>query len=183
MQWMPNFQHIMSSVSANTALQNVWSILMSRLRPGGDVPRSGRAGGAEAMTREASVIPSRLSAGQAYTLIKAGVPSRTLTPLGEYLGLGKGVLAGYLDLDRATGARRPAKDEMLPAYAAENMLRLLELDSLAKETFETAAEAAGWMRQSHPMLGGESPLGCAKSGFGTQRVKDILVAIRYGGVV
>jgi hypothetical protein len=30
----------------------------------------------------------------------------------------------------------------LPTYAAESILRLLELDSLAKETFETPEEAA-----------------------------------------
>ena len=173
----------MSSVSTTSALQDLWSILLSRLSSDNEAPPSGRARVARAATRELLVIPSRLSSGQAYTIIKLGIPSRSLTPLSEYLGLGKGAVAGYLDLDRATAARKEAKDEMLPTYAAESMLRLLELDGLAKETFETPEEAAGWMRQPHPMLDGESPLECAKSGFGAQRVKDILVAIKYGGVV
>ena len=173
----------MSSVSATTALQDLWLILLSRLSLDNEVPRNSRARITRAATRELPVIPPHLSAGQAYTIVKLGIPSRSLTPLSEYLGLGKGAVAGYLDLDRATATRRQAKDEMLPTYAAESMLRLLELDSLAKETFETPQEAAGWMRQPHPMLDGESPLQCAKSGFGAQRVKDILVAVKYGGVV
>ena len=173
----------MTSVSSTTALQDLWLILLSRLSSDKEVPRNGRARITRAATRDLPVIPPHLSAGQAYTIVKLGIPSRSLTPLSEYLGLGKGAVAGYLDLDRATATRRQAKDEMLPTYAAESMLRLLELDSLAKETFETPQEAAGWMRQPHPMLDGESPLQCAKSGFGAQRVKDILVAIKYGGVV
>ena len=92
-------------------------------------------------------------------------------------------MAGYLDLNRAAAARKEANDETLPAYAAESLLRLLELDGLAKQTFETSEEAACWMRQPHPMLDGESPLECAKSGFGAQRVKDILVAIKHGAVL
>jgi uncharacterized protein (DUF2384 family) len=33
------------------------------------------------------------------------------------------------------------------------------------------------------MLEGDSPLELAKTSYGAQRVKDILIAIRYGGVV
>ena len=173
----------MPSASTTTSLQNLWSILLSGLTSGDETPRSGRARRTRAATKELLAIPSHLSAGQAYAIVKVGIPSRSLTPLSEYLGLGKGAVAGYLDLDRATATRKEANDELLPTYAAESMLRLLELDSLAKETFETPEEAAAWMRRPHPMLDGESPLECAKSGFGAQRVKDILIAVKYGGVV
>ena len=177
--------HVEASVTASqtTALHDLWSIVLSRLDSdtvGGSV---GRARVRQSAKRNLLAIPSHLSAGQAYNIVKVGIPSRSLTPLSEYLGLAKGSVAAYLDLDRATATRKEAKDELLPTYAAESMLRLLELDGLAKETFETPEEAAGWMRQPHPMLGGEAPLECAKSGFGAQRVKDILVAIKYGGVV
>jgi putative toxin-antitoxin system antitoxin component (TIGR02293 family) len=176
-------ERIMSSAATTTALQDLWSILLSRLASDGEAPRNEPARGPRAVAKERLATPYHLSAGQAYAIVKVGIPSRSLTPLSAYLGLGKGAVAGYLDLDRATATRKEAKDEMLPTYAAESLLRLLELDSLAKETFETPAEAAGWMRQPHPMLDGESPLECAKSGFGAQRVKDILVAVKYGGVV
>ncbi len=125
----------------------------------------------------------RLSAERAYSIVKRGVSSRALGPLAEYLGVGKGAVAGYLDLDRATATRKAANNELLPTHAAESLLRLLELNDLAEETFETPEEAAGWLRRRHPMLADEAPLDCAKSSFGAQRVKDILLATKYGGVV
>jgi putative toxin-antitoxin system antitoxin component (TIGR02293 family) len=138
------------------------------------VPRTGFAGGGPG-------VP--LSPGMAYKLVRRGIPSRSLAPLGEYLGLGKGAVAEYLDLDRATVQRKVAKDEPLPTHAAESMLRLLELDRLAEEVLASPEEAAAWLSRAHPMLDGETPLECAKSAFGAQRVKDILVALKYGGVV
>lgn len=62
-------------------------------------------------------------------------------------------------------------------------LRLRELVSLARETFETPEEANDWMNQPHPMLYGATPLECTKSSVGALRVKDVLVAIKHGGVV
>ena len=128
-------------------------------------------------------IPDHLSAKQAYVIVKSGIPSRSLDPLSVHLGIGKGAAAGVLGMDRATANRKVAKDDVLPTYAAESMLRLLELDAMARDTFETKEEAAAWLRQPHPMLDGETPLDCAKSGFGAERVKDILNAVKYGGVV
>lgn len=132
---------------------------------------------------ERFTIPDHLSAKQAYVIVKLGIPSRSLEPLSDHLGIGKGAAAGVLGMDRATANRKVAKDDVLPTYAAESMLRLLELDAMARDTFETDEEAAAWLRQPHPMLDGETPLDCAKSGFGAERVKDILVAVKYGGVV
>jgi putative toxin-antitoxin system antitoxin component (TIGR02293 family) len=132
---------------------------------------------------ELFTIPDHLSAKQAYVIVKLGIPSRSLEPLSDHLGIGKGAAAGVLGMDRATANRKVAKDDVLPTYAAESMLRLLELDAMARDTFETDEEAAAWLRQPHPMLDGETPLDCAKSGFGAERVKDILNAVKYGGVV
>ena len=132
---------------------------------------------------EPFTIPDHLSAKQAHFIIKLGIPSRSLEPLSDHLGIGKGAAAGVLGMDRATANRKVAKDDVLPTYAAESMLRLLELDAMARDTFETKEEAAAWLRQPHPMLDGETPLDCAKSGFGAERVKDILTAVKYGGVV
>ena len=125
----------------------------------------------------------RMSAEMAHKLVRRGVPSCALVSLGDYLGLGNGAMAELLDLDRATVQRKVAKGELLPAHATESVLRLLELDRLAEETLTSPEEAAAWLRRPHPMLDGETPLECAKSAFGTQCVKDILVAARYGGVV
>jgi len=69
-----------------------------------------------------------------------------------------------------------------PISIAESTQRSRELDSFAQEAFESLEEAAEWMRRPHPMLNGEAPRDCAKSSSGAERVKAILVAIKFGGV-
>jgi putative toxin-antitoxin system antitoxin component (TIGR02293 family) len=122
-----------------------------------------------------------LPSATAYEILKRGVPSRALTPLGEYLGIGKGDLADLVDLDRTTAFRKVSTDQPLPLHAAESVLRLLELNRLAEDTFETPEAAGAWLRRAHPMLDGESPLDLAKSAYGAERVKEILIALKYGG--
>lgn len=124
-----------------------------------------------------------LSPELGYRIVKRGVSSRVLTKVAKYMQLGHGEVATYLDMDRTTAQRKAARNEPLPTHAAEGVLRLLELESIADDTFATHEEAAQWLRRPHPMLEGEAPLVCAKSAFGAQRVKDILVSLKYGGVV
>lgn len=141
----------------------------------------------DALPTDARVVVGKtllaLNSATAYKIIKRGIPSQTLGPLSEFLGLGKGVVAEYLDLDRSTANRRATKGQLLPIHSAESVLRLLELDQMAADTFETEDESAQWLRRPHPMLEGETPLGAAKTSYGAQHVKDILLAIKYGGVV
>jgi len=120
---------------------------------------------------------------QAIRILKRGISSRVIEPLSEYLSVGKGELVGILDLDRTTLLRRATRDQPLPTHSAENVLRVLELKDAAIATFETEAMALDWMRRPHPMLDGESPLESAATSFGARRVRDILLAIQYGGVV
>lgn len=60
---------------------------------------------------------------------------------------------------------------------------LQELERMAAETFETKGDAAQWLRRPHPMLDGEVPLQIAQVPAGVERVKAILAAIKYGGVL
>jgi putative toxin-antitoxin system antitoxin component (TIGR02293 family) len=120
---------------------------------------------------------------KAVSILRQGISSRAIEPLSDLFGVGKGDFAAYLDLDRTTALRRANKDQALPMHAAEGVLRLLELEAMATDTFETDDAAHGWLRRPHAMLEGECPLEAAKTSFGTRRVKDMLVAIKYGGVV
>lgn len=119
----------------------------------------------------------------ALNILKHGISSRAITPLSHFLGVPRGEMALILDLDRTTAKRRADKDRPLPMYAAENVLRVLELEEMANDTFESEEAAHGWLRRPHPMLDGESPLESAKTSYGARRVRDILVAIKHGGVV
>lgn len=58
-----------------------------------------------------------------------------------------------------------------------------ELEQMAADTFETMEDAAQWLRMPHPMLNGEAQLQIAKTHSGAERVRSILTAIKYGGVL
>ncbi len=124
-----------------------------------------------------------LPSATAQAILRRGVPSRSLPLLGEYLGIGKGVLADLVGIDRATASRKVASDQPLPLHAAERVLRLLELQYQAEDTFESPAAASAWLRRGHEMLEGETPLEWAQSWYGAQRVKELLAALKFGGVV
>jgi putative toxin-antitoxin system antitoxin component (TIGR02293 family) len=117
------------------------------------------------------------------SIIKRGIPAQVIEPLSGYLDMGKGELVQILDMDRTTALRRSDKNQSLPKRSAENVLRVLELEAMAQDTFASEDDALAWLRRPHPLLGGDSPLVASATSFGVSQVKEILVAIKYGGVV
>lgn len=173
---MSNETTIPSPASRDEALSAIWRILVE------DHPEDGQIH--LASTQEAPPNAIQLTNNAfAYKIVKRGISSRAVGPLSEFLGLNKGVVVDYLDMDRGTANRRAQKDQLLPTHAAEGVLRLLGLDQMAVDTFESEQEASRWLRKPHPMLEGETPLEAAKTSFGAERAKDILLTIKYGGVV
>jgi uncharacterized protein (DUF2384 family) len=61
------------------------------------------------------------------------------------------------------------------------VLRLAELEAFALDVFATEQGAHAWLKSGHPLLG-ESPIDAASTSYGAQRVREILTAIKYGGV-
>lgn len=116
-----------------------------------------------------------------HQLIRKGLSSRIIEPVSQYLGLGKGVLAQYMDLDRGTATRLSAKDQDLPLHAAETLLRLVEVHDMAADVFATEACASAWLRTPHPLLDNEVPLEAVKTSYGAQLVKNLLMSTKYGG--
>ena len=123
------------------------------------------------------------SSAAGYAIVKRGVPSRSLLPFGEYLGLGQGAVADCLGFDRATARRKVTQGKPLPIHAVESMLKLLELAHLAQDTFESPEVAFAWLRRGHPMQDDEAPLDWSRSAYGSERVKEILLALKFGGTV
>ena len=144
--------------------------------------QEGKAWADDGVNLPAALLPT-FNSEKAVSILRQGISSRAIEPLSDLFGVGKGDFAAYLDLDRTTALRRANKDQALPMHAAEGVLRLLELEAMATDTFESDDAAHGWLRRAHPMLEGECPLEAAKTSFGTRRVKDMLIAIKYGGVV
>lgn len=187
---LKNTAAITLQASRSKARASLWSFLEED-RDIGPVTPAGKTAAARAASGRATANVAQIKRVGIYKIdivsaqkiVKRGISSRAITPLGDFLGLGKGTVAEYLDLDRGTANRRAAKGQLLPMHAAEGVVRLLELDQMASDTFEEEAEASQWLRKPHPMLEGETPLEAAKTSYGAQRVKDILLAIKYGGVV
>ena len=69
------------------------------------------------------------------------------------------------------------------AQSVDSRERLCELEVLAGEVFGSQEGAACWLRKSHPLLDELSPVEVAKSHDGFQRVKDLLLNIKFGGAV
>jgi putative toxin-antitoxin system antitoxin component (TIGR02293 family) len=116
-----------------------------------------------------------------HRLIGKGLSSRIIEPVSQYLGLGKGVLAQYMDLDRGTATRLSAKGQDLPPHAAETLLRLVEIHDMAEDVFATETAASTWLRTPHPLLDNEVPLDMVRTSYGAQLVKNLLMSTKYGG--
>jgi putative toxin-antitoxin system antitoxin component (TIGR02293 family) len=156
-------------------LSTIWSLI--------DEPSTQSEADAPAHSPRKGVVSSfPITGSQAHALIMRGISPKTVAPLGDVLGVGVRHVTAYLDIDRGTPARQEAKGQPLPRHASEGVLRLLEIEQLAHDTFE-AEDATPWLNRAHPLLGGQTPLEVAGTSYGAEQVKSILVAIRYGGAV
>ena len=115
-------------------------------------------------------------------ILREGVSGRVLDPLAELLELGPTQLAPVIGVDRTTARRYAREDQTLPPHSAETVLRLAELEALVQDVFASETAAHDWLKTEHPQLG-ESPITAASTSYGAQRVREILTAIKYGGVV
>jgi putative toxin-antitoxin system antitoxin component (TIGR02293 family) len=86
-----------------------------------------------------------------------------------------------LNLTPSMLSRKGGGDKDLDASVTERMLRHSDLLVRAAEVF--GADGPAWMTKPHPLLEGKTPLQFAANEFGAARVREILSAIEYGGVV
>lgn len=119
----------------------------------------------------------------ARNLLDIGLPARLVTGLTEMLGVSSTDLSYLMDIDRSTVTRLKQGDRVVPMHSAESILRLLEIKQLATEVFGSPETASKWLSKPHPLFGSKPPIGEIRSSYGAQHVKDVLLAIKYGGVV
>jgi putative toxin-antitoxin system antitoxin component (TIGR02293 family) len=81
----------------------------------------------------------------------------------------------------ASTLSRAKPDTMLDSAVTERMLRQSDLFVRAAEVF--GEDGATWMTKPHDMLDGKTPVEYASNEFGGAKVREILNAIEYGGVV
>ncbi len=125
----------------------------------------------------------QLSYEAAAKAIHAGLRASIVNDIAEVLPVDKASVLRAIGIDKATLGRRMLKGAELDSGQAEAAFRTMELTTLATETFGTLDKAALWMKKPHPLLGGTSPLDYADSQYALAKVKSMLSAVRYGGVV
>lgn len=81
----------------------------------------------------------------------------------------------------ASTISRAKPNTKLDAAVTERMLRQSELFVRAAEVF--GDDGSTWMTKPHDLLGGKTPVEYASNEFGGAKVRQILNAIEYGGVV
>lgn len=81
----------------------------------------------------------------------------------------------------ASTLSRAKPDTMLDSTVTERMLRQSDLFVRAAEVF--GEDGPKWMTTPHDMLEGKTPVEYASNEFGGAKVREILNAIEYGGVV
>lgn len=128
-----------------------------------------------------SFVP--LTSAMGYSIIMRGLSGAILEPLGEYLGVTPSALAKLVGLDLRAAQRVAITGNKLTVPVAECVLRLLEMKQLALDVFDSADTASAWLTRSHPLLAGRAPFDWAQSAYGSERVKEILVAVKHGGTV
>lgn len=120
---------------------------------------------------------------QTKSLLESGMPASMVPEISEMLGVGLTELAKLMEIDRSTVTRLRSDGKIVPTHCAETVLRLIEIQQIATDTFGSLEEASKWLNTPHPLFDLKTPLLEAKSSYGAQHVKDMLIAIKYGGVV
>ena len=59
---------------------------------------------------------------------------------------------------------------------------LVALKNLAMEVFVSTEDIGRWFAKPHPLLNGRTPLQMAVTEAGAEKVRSLLVAIKYGGL-
>ena len=138
-----------------------------------DVFRRGAKGSAIVVSYEAAarVIKTGLRAEVVQRIVSA-IPSVERAAILRHIGIDKGTLR-----------RRVNANKSLDRAQTEGALRAMELTVLAAETFGTTTKAGTWLSRPHALLGGERPIDFASNHYGLAKVRSMLSAIRFGGVV
>ena len=140
-------------------------------------------GGAGLVLLDSSKQPAlhlTFSSQVARAMASRGLPADAIRSIVESSAVNADVLSAFLGLNRTTIKRRADRDEPLPPEASAKALEFAELATLGAEVFGSIEAATRWLTRPHPLLEGETPLDRAKTRWGFDEVRSLLIAVRYG---
>lgn len=114
-------------------------------------------------------------------LIKKGVSSASLLRIKNTLAISKDELLTYLDISKATYARRTKDHGKLNPVETDRIYRYSRLFALAKNMFHgDRDEALRWLKSPAYAFKGETPLEHARTEFGAHEVETLIGRIEHG---
>jgi putative toxin-antitoxin system antitoxin component (TIGR02293 family) len=111
--------------------------------------------------------------------VRAGLPYAALEPVREHLQASDALLARALGISSRTLRRRRETGTLSPDES-DRLVLLADMIVSARQALDGAEAAREWLRTSHSMLGGESPLAHMDTVTGMNEVKTMLDHIEYG---
>jgi putative toxin-antitoxin system antitoxin component (TIGR02293 family) len=113
-------------------------------------------------------------------MIRKGLPSGSLTVLGEKLDLKNAALSKNLGIPQRTLTRRLSRHSRLTAAESDRAVRLARVYATAVEMIGDADKAAKWLQTPNRALGGEVPINQVDTDLGAREVENVLGRIAYG---
>ena len=131
----------------------------------------------EAPSTAASIIPE--IGTDPVAAVRAGLPYAALEHVRDHLNASDDLLARALGVSSRTLKRR-REAGTLTTDESDRLVLLAEIVALARKALDGAEPAREWLRTSHSMLGGDSPLDHMDTVTGMDEVKTMLYHIEYG---
>ena len=119
------------------------------------------------------------TAGDWISLVREGLPSKSLDAFLEQLDMTRSQLAQALGIPERTLARRKREGQLSSEESAK-LIRLARVIQRAIEVFEDADAALAWMMIPNAALSGETPFSLMDTEFGAEDVLATLGRIEHG---
>ena len=110
--------------------------------------------------------------------VRERLPLATLEGLAE-AGLSESEIERFVIPSR-TRRHRAERRQPLTVEESDRAVRLLQIQTVAEDTFESPEKAAVWLRRPLAELGGETPLAIAETETGARVIETVLAKIAWG---
>lgn len=115
-------------------------------------------------------------------LVEAGIPSKQITPLVEYLGMKVPDIARAASVSTSTVSRWTA-DTSIGKPGSNQFFRIDEIIRKGVELFGGLDELRVWLLSPNLALGNQTPAKLLTSQIGVELVDEALEALHYGNVM
>ncbi len=112
---------------------------------------------------------------------RRGLPATILVSLARHYRITLKHAYHLAGVSTATADRKIRQKEKLAPEASDRLTRIAQIEAEAIEVLGDEATAHRWLETPNAALGDEPPLSMVDTGHGTEAVRRLLGAIRYGG--